>query len=408
MKIILIGASTRPLIASCIASGATPVAFDLFADWDAQQMVDQCGLPGAGLTKIKCYADLLQHDLSSAGDAVMFSGGAELLSDLVDRFAKSMEILGTKAESLLAIRDHLNWLGFLKKQGFNVPSSLRTIAGLTESVGEVGEGWLRKRIGTCGGSGVVNVESSKKTDLLEDDYFQKVVAGRSCSAQLVSASNAGSCLLLGCCRQMFYLRTPFEYAGSFTSNEFPAIAKEQVQEIGWALSRKFSLNGFWGFDFILDDANCVWPVDLNVRPTASTELFENLVRTRMNLKSCIDLQRISCRGDVFTLDDVSAKTPVEGKLVLFNQSEKPILINRECFRRLSEKCDLAFDSLGRCGISLADIPNLGQKIEPGSPVLTVRVRAEDNAALLSMLRRAVATVQSILDIGLMDLDWDAY
>ena len=109
-KIVLIGASTRPLIASCLAGGCVPVAFDFFADWDGQRLIEGAGGTGASLTKIDRYADLLDRDLASLGDAAILAGGAELRPELVVAVGGQLPLLGAGENALAAIADPVQWL----------------------------------------------------------------------------------------------------------------------------------------------------------------------------------------------------------------------------------------------------------------------------------------------------------
>jgi predicted ATP-grasp superfamily ATP-dependent carboligase len=402
MKVVLIGASVRPLIASCIAAGITPIAFDFFADWDSQQMLERCGLPGAKLTKIKRYEDLLQLRFDSLGDAVIFAGGAELVPDLVDHVSESIEVLGTSPSAISTISDPMNWLSFLHSQGFSVPESRRDLDGFEN------ENWLRKKSGRCGGRGIERVGLGVESNEPEGDYFQKLIQGRSYSAQFVRSVKTDAAILLGCCRQIFYTAVPFQYAGSVFALKLPANVNKQIQELGSALARKFDLVGVWGLDFVLDETNTAWPVDLNPRITASTELFEGLVRTNSNATSTVDLQRTSCSGVELSFDTTKLQMAVEGKLILFNRSAGSIHIDGEQFTWLVGHCEFSFDRNGKRGVALADIPNLGQEICPGHPVLTIRGRAKDRSKLISQFRSLAAAVHAKFDIGLVDLNWTDY
>lgn len=406
MKIVLIGASVRPLISSCIAAGISPVAFDLFADWDSRQMIKRSGLAGAGLKRIDAYNELLSWEFEALGEAAIFSGGAELVTDLVERVGESIQVFGAGAKSLSILRDPMNWLRFLRSEGFNVPESRQSIYDFSPGP------WLRKSVGRCGGRGIQLVGAALDFEKSNNVYFQKLMSGRSFSAQFVSQINTGGCVLLGICRQIFSESSPFEYAGSVFPANIPPEAIEHIQEIGCALADEFNLVGVWGVDFVMDETNNVWPVDLNPRVTASTELLEAMVRSNTNAKSVVDLQRMSSHsGDLKIHGSVlggRSKHMFEAKLILFNRSNELVHIDQATFDWLAERCDFSFERSTKLGANLADVPQLGQQIRPGHPVLTVRIRAKDQRQALMGLRDHSGRTLEKLNLEPVDLDWQNY
>ena len=116
LKVVLIGASVRPLIASCLRAGYVPVAFDFFADWDGQQLLLQSGYANASLTKIERYEDLLELDFAKLGDVAILAGGAELQPELVTAVGEQLPLSGPSVQSLATISDPLQWLSRVKKR----------------------------------------------------------------------------------------------------------------------------------------------------------------------------------------------------------------------------------------------------------------------------------------------------
>ena len=115
LKVVVIGASVRPLIASCLRAACVPVAFDFFADWDGQQLIHDSDHVDASLTKIERYEDLLELDFKKLGDVAILAGGAELRSDLVKAVSEQLPLLGPNAKSLTRIHDSMQWLSVLKE-----------------------------------------------------------------------------------------------------------------------------------------------------------------------------------------------------------------------------------------------------------------------------------------------------
>ena len=416
-KIVLIGASIRPLIASCLAGECVPVAFDFFADWDGQRLIREVGCAGASLAKIEGYADLLDYDLASLGDAAILAGGAELRPELVAAVGRQLPLLGTGENALTAIADPIRWLQVLKEAGCRVPESRRDLP-----VGSEGD-WLVKQCGSCGGSGVREVGSEIENSGA-DCYYQKKIAGESFSAVLISRRQGEGgverTILLGCTRQ--WLAADFDDGRSKRGQDWRAFAyhgsvgpiaisetvKQQVGRIANELAQKFSLAGMWGLDFILDVEGQVWPVDLNPRITASAELFEtSIANSSCGFCSVVDLHLSACEyacgrsiKDFETLAGEGivgqGKRCYEAKRFLFFDGPEVFEMDQAKFQLLSRLCVRDFFQARQAGVSIADVPAVGDRIAPGRPLMTIRSRAHTEAAALALLDQLVVNVRGCL------------
>ena len=416
-KIVLIGASTRPLIASCLAGGCVPVAFDFFADWDGQQLVQEAGCAGASLTKVERYADLVEYDWASLGDAAILAGGAELRPELVAAVGGQLPLLGAGEDTLTAIADPIRWLQVLKEARCRVPESRRDLP-----VGREGD-WLVKQRGSCGGSGVRAVGSEiENSDA--DCYYQKKIAGESFSAVLVSRrqgeGDVERTILLGCTRQ--WLAADFDdgrskgdqdwrafaYRGSVGPIAISETVKKQVGRIANVLAREFSLAGGWGMDFILDAEGQVWPVDLNPRITASAELFEtSIANSSCGFCSVVDLHLSACEyacgrsiKDFETLAGEGivgqGKRCYEAKRFLFFDGPEVFEMDQAKFQLLSRLCVRDFFQARQAGVSIADVPAVGDRIAPGRPLMTIRSRAKTEAEAVVLLDELLVDVHGCL------------
>ena len=415
-KIVLIGASIRPLIASCLAGECVPVAFDFFADWDGQRLIREVGCAGASLTKIEGYADLLDYDLASLGDAAILAGGAELRPELVAAVGRQLPLLGTGENALATIADPIEWLHVLKEAGCRVPESRRNLP-----VGSEGD-WLVKQRGSCGGSGVRVVADAD--GLLGGCYYQKRIAGESFSAVLVShcqgEGGVERTFLLGCTRQ--WLAADFDggrskrdadwrafaYRGSVGPIAVAESVKQQVGRIANELAREFSLAGVWGLDFVLDTDGQVWPVDLNPRITASAELFEAAIaNSASGFHSVVDLHLSVCDSErgrggkdfeilISELMVGQNNATCEAKRFLFFDGPGIFKMDQSKFKQLSRLYVRDFFQGSQVGVSIADIPEIGDQIAPGRPLMTMRSRAKTKAEAVVSLNDLLANVRACL------------
>ena len=455
MKIVLIGASVRSLIASCLQARCVPVAFDFFADWDAERLIQDSGYAGASLTKIDRYESLLDLDFSKLGDAAILAGGAELRLELVKVVSEQLPLLGPNAESLAAINDPMHWLQVLQTSGYQVPETRRKL-----TVDARPSDWLVKRSGTCGGSGVRFVDSDLKDFKFEsasDHFFQKRITGQSWSTVLVSQRRAKdesiATFSLGCTRQWLasdfadqfescrlgvsrspetlghgldvpeILATPtnlkslaappdqnrsFVYRGSIGPLPFDKSMQLKIDRIANLLAERFSMQGAWGMDFILDKDGQVWPVDFNPRITASAELFESTIaRSGNTFRSVVDLHLTACnaartsdKNEFINLTDertaVSNAEVCEAKRIVFFEGPDAVVIDDTKWKQLELLHAPCFFQSSQTGATIADVPRLGDRIEAGRPLLTIRSRAGSEGEARVLLDQLFHDVQACI------------
>ena len=381
-------------------------------------MIHESGHENASLTKIDRYQDLLEFDFASLGDAAILTGGAELRSELVKKVSEQIPLLGPDAESVAAISDSFSWLRVLHESGCRVPAMKIKLP-----VDYLTNDWLVKLRGNCGGSGVqVLDEKFKGFDVegwVNDSYFQKRIPGQSMSAVLVSrrstASLASTTFSLGYTRQWLAtdfvdesedcrIARPFAYHGSVGPLEVSESVQLQVERITNLLAQKFAMQGVWGIDFVLDAEGQVWPVDFNPRITASAELFEAAIaRSENKVRSLVDLHLLACcsmNGDEKEFKKLAADRAAfsdeencEAKRIVFLGSE-PIEIDKAKWEQLSRYYVPDFFQSNQTGVSIADVPPLGDRIEAGRPLLTIRSRAKTEAAALALLDELFGALQA--------------
>jgi predicted ATP-grasp superfamily ATP-dependent carboligase len=145
---------------------------------------------------------------------------------------------------------------------------------------------------------------------------------------------------------------PFQYCGSIGPIRLPSEVNETLQRMGDVLRSSCGLRGLFGVDFILSD-NAPWPVEVNPRYTASIEVLEYAT----GIKS-LEWHRAAFE-DVAVPAHGSASRTV-GKAILF--APKRIEVESQFLQH-------AADPIRRP--SLADIPNRGELVESGWPILSI-------------------------------------
>lgn len=364
--VICAGASTRSLAFSCLRAGLRPVTCDLFYDSD---LAARC--PGTRIA-----ADTWPKGILGALEQlpllpVIYSGGLENHPDLISRIENRHEILGNGSAVLARALDPSALNGCLARAGLTV-AEIRQ-AG-EEAPGE--SGWLSKPIRSGGGIGI---EAASKATTSEGRYLQRFVDGVPASALFIASENEPSkrSLLLGATEQLigesWLGAAGFTYCGNLGPLELEDEALLQVVLAGEAVGGEFSLRGLFGLDFILSPGGPVF-IELNPRYTGSVEVIEK----------CCGFETIpqhisACRnGELPPIAPPPSKACA--KAILF--AETPVALSAS--PALVEEI----------AATIADIPSIGETIEPGSPLLTVLTEganlANCEANLVRLAREARA------------------
>jgi len=367
--VICAGASARSLAFSCLRAGLRPVTCDLFYDSD---LAARC--PGTRIA-----ADTWPEGILGALEQlpplpVIYSGGLENHPNLISRIENRHEILGNGSAVLARASDPFALNGCLARVGLTV-AEIRQ-AG-EETPGE--SNWLSKPIRSGGGIGI---ETASKATTSEGRYLQRFVDGVPASALFIASENKPSkrSLLLGATEQLigesWLGAAGFTYCGNLGPLELGDEALRQVVLAGETVTGEFSLRGLFGLDFILSPNGPVF-IELNPRYTGSVEVIER----------CCEFETIpqhvsACRGDALPASSPRA-SQVCAKAILF--AEAPVELTT------------APQAGENGGLSLADIPSVGEKIAAGSPLLTILAMGEGLANCETGLVRLAREARSLFE-----------
>lgn len=417
-RLLIVGATARPWIHSSIRAGFDVSAFDFFADWDAQNLLEtrEKLLPGETegqsntIQQISGFEHLLDqaHEPAiTSCNSALICGGFESRIDLVESLGTRISILGPPAAQLRRLRNVPAVMEFLRQQDVLIPATKSKL----EPHDEPGC-WLRKSCGTAGGTGI---RLARLEDVGMDDpdmYFQWKADGASVSAVLVSTGDRHggiSTTLLGITEQAVgddqFGANPFQYCGSIGPFQFSEDITNQIESVGRCLALEFEIVGLWGIDFVVND-NGAMPVDFNPRMTASMELYERAVhQCDSSVRSMVDLHVKASRGDwddavirkVKQATDATRGT-VEGKSILFHRDQQPLQISSSTFAEFQKMFEASFFESNEPGFSIADVPHEGQMIKIGHPILSLRVRTKRDLVSVELRERA-ATIFRLLRGG---------
>ncbi len=261
----VVGASARAAIHSIIRAGFQGWAVDLFADRDLKRVAPCSVCPIAQFPD--GLPDLMEQ---FPPGPVLYTGGLENHTEIVAQLSAKRPLLGNLPPVLARVRDPF-FMSSIQTNGIHFPKLVPS----GDSAPSTGY-WLRKPLRSSSGHGIRFAKLNETAS--PGHYFQEFIDGLAMSAHFVSVSNEPkSTVMLGVTEQLIgeewgHARE-FAYCGNIGPIELPAPVEACLFNNGKIIGNATALCGLWGMDFILRD-NSIFPVELNPRYTAATEVLE--------------------------------------------------------------------------------------------------------------------------------------
>lgn len=269
---ILIAAfSGRALAESARRSGYEPYVADLFGDEDT--IAASAGyrrLEGdleSGFTDNfdETIEELSEIARSGAPLKLVYGGGFDGASAYLSIPSAPFDLAGNRPEIIRLIKNPFV-LGELCKS-FRIKHPAITPEFIAD-----GRIWLEKKIGGAGGGHIQRGVSSPPR---KGVYYQEEVAGRAISALFI-ADEEGGAGVVGYSEQWISSspQQPFRYGGAAQPASLSMAHMREISRAVKLFAAYFALRGLNSADFIVDGAK-VWLLEINPRPGATLELFDN-------------------------------------------------------------------------------------------------------------------------------------
>lgn len=369
----MVGASARAAVGSLLRAGFDAWAVDLFADRDLRRMAPCVRCPLGGYP-----AALPARCDPFPPGPVLYTGGLENYPDVVRELARRRPLWGNGPDVLDRVRDPFRLSTRIMSRGFDSPH--------LSPPGRVPPGgrWLIKRRGSSGGLGVRFAKPGEAAG--PDSYLQEFIDGPSISA--LYASSAGEVVLLGVTSQLvgevWLHARPFAYCGNVGPAETSSGLRKTLSELGDLIGRGADLRGVWGVDFVLRDGHPL-PVDVNPRYPAGTEVLEHGYHF-----AALAHHTTALAGHGPLGGPTRRIAAVVGKAVYYAP------------RRLTFPAAGPWDAEFAAPFdpwrlpAFADIPDAGNVLEAGSPVLTVFATGSSAAECRRRLQSRAAELDALL------------
>jgi predicted ATP-grasp superfamily ATP-dependent carboligase len=312
---LIVSASGRALAAMARRAGARAVVLDFFADSDTAASCEAVRRVASDRA-LRFHARRLLDAAAAlaapgACAGLIFGSGLEGRVGLLTRLAQGRKLFGNTSETVSRVKEPQTLLPLLESLGIPAPA-------VRFDPPPDPRGWLVKQAGGAGG-GHVHV-ARRGSKLHPNRYFQRFVAGRSLSAVFVADGRRAR--LVGLSEQWpagaDCPRRPFSFGGAISDAPVPATARTRVEAWVARLTAGTGLVGLNGIDFILDEAGRLHCLEINPRPTATAELYDERAGGGLfawHLKGCDgrlpdgQLERGAVRGQAVVYAPVALSVP---------------------------------------------------------------------------------------------------
>jgi len=360
--LVIIGASVRAAAFSALRAGLLPWCVDLFADADLQA---RC--PAVAADASTYPSSLLAGVAKAPPGPLMYAGALENHPRLIDALAGTRRLWGNDGRILAAVRSPRNLADIFHRADIPFPAIDKEAAAR-----DCSSVLVKPRKGGGGKQIRFARDGSHHGPAF---YQQEFIKGSPVAAIFGADGSAATVLgvtqmLVG---QTWLHATPFAYCGSVGPLRLETALHQQFERIGQVLTRACGLRGLFGVDCIVRDG-IAWPVEVNPRYTASIEVLEYATALRS-----VALQRAVFTGVAELAPFATPNAPAfVAKAILFARDAVTFRGDGPWARALS----VPIDTLP----PFADIPTHGQRIQAGSPILTLFARDATLAGCHAILR----------------------
>ena len=308
----------------------------------------------------------------------------------IERIAATRPLAGNAAAVVRRVRDPAILAAALADAGLRFPETFPTADGVPTD-----GSFVAKPQSSAGGHGIIRwTGTAAGSDRgFAAHVWQRWVDGLPMAAAYCLGVRGAR--LLGVSRQLlgedWCHAAPHAYCGSVAVplEQLAGRVRDELRRLGCLLADVFGLVGAVGVDFVLGADDAITVIEVNPRPTASMELVE-----RASGESIAGAHFAACGFPPPAPPIAEASAGIWSKAILF--AARDVAIDEPLLDRLHR---LALPWTRDDGWpALADIPQPGQTIASGRPVVTIFARgesAEDSCArlvarMMSLTRRGGA------------------
>ncbi|MHA1136036.1 MAG: ATP-grasp domain-containing protein [Candidatus Thorarchaeota archaeon] len=312
-KVGVIGFNARPIGASLRRQSAATYVSDYWGDSDLAEVSTDCIAvlsPQPGIRQrqpldLPLYQSLIENFSVLTKDVdldyVIIGSGFDDHSDALNPFHEQGLLVGTPPNQMNKSRDFSLLSKLVSDKSCILPKRriYETVVELLENSSSLKFPCILRPAHSGGGSGVRLLRSHEDltritTAQLDESYsyvVQEYIRGRDLSCSILSTSKEATAVSIQ--RQLIGLPSAgrncdFVYCGNSIPVSLDPLVEQKILEISEYLSIKLGLKGSNGFDFVIDESDAIWLMEINPRIQGTLEMLEiagNISITEQHVRS---------------------------------------------------------------------------------------------------------------------------
>ena len=320
---------------------------------------------------------------------VIYTGALENHPAIIEALARDRPLAAAGTAAVRLVRDPTSLAPLVRGVGLAYPDTTSSPVGVP-----VDGSFVVKPTASAGGRGVRRWRGGSRSTSTGSLLWQRLVPGSAWSASFFAGPLG--CELFAASRQLIGCRwcggRAFGYCGSIDVplDDLYEPLRARLESLGNSLTARCGLIGAFGIDFILGAGDNAHVIEVNPRPTASMELAERATGRPIaaaHLEACgYALPTIAAMA--------SPRTPPAGvwsKAIVFASRTGSYRSPLPAAVETLASPWTAADGIG----AVADIPQPGEPLPRGGPLITVFACGPTASRSLATLRRRVAEVRRL-------------
>lgn len=300
-KVGVIGFNARPIAASLSRAGAESYVSDYWGDSDLKEVSTDCiailspvpGLRHRQPLDIPLHLSLIENFFLLTKnvelDYILIGSGFDDFSESLIPLHESGLLVGSEPTRMEKSRN-LSLVSKLMPNEFqNIPhrQDVRSTEELLQKSEEVDFPYLIRSSHSGGGSGINFIGRQEDLDKITNRLsktlkqphliLQQYIRGRDISCSVLSTGTEARAISVQ--GQLIGLPSAgrncdFVYCGNYHPSGLDSVIEQKIVEIAEILSIQLGLQGSIGFDFVVDESNAIWLMEVNPRIQGTLEMIE--------------------------------------------------------------------------------------------------------------------------------------
>lgn len=279
LPVLIFAQSGRYLAQSATQAGHTVWVADCFGDIDTQETANRwLKLPAFSILNSDDLLEQLCNFVDGHKCLLICGSGIEIFYPILPQLPENIHYFGNSSNTIEKIKSPSIFFSILAQHQLPYPATQYTQPNKSKS-----EAWLFKESSGLGGT---HITSSNKSPKNKQGYFQQRISGESGSILFLADKDKTQSLLINKQIVTNNQTSPFQLAAIETPLEVSKNHRDQLFEAIDIITKETALVGLNSLDFIIDDNNQLFILEVNPRPSASSELVNDELLFQHHLQAC--------------------------------------------------------------------------------------------------------------------------